>query len=77
VSPQFFFILALQQVWTIGVDFILKHGYTTGSGFNTATAALALVMASSQRNWLHSVGTGVAWALFLSAFFLRGLRIVD
>ena len=76
VSTQFFTLLALQQFWVIGAEFFLGHGFASGSWFNLAMAALALVMAASKSPRLHGFGTVAAWLLLLAFLAMRGAGIV-
>ena len=76
VSTQFFGALALLQLWIIGVDMVLARGFTSAGLFNAAGVAIALVLATSKRASLHAVGTGLAWALYLTAATLRGLNVI-
>ena len=45
------------------------------SGLNVAAGLLALVLALSQTERTHVVGTVAAWVLFLGAMVLRGVGI--
>ena len=76
VSRQFFLMLALLQVWIIGVDVLLGAGFTSGGIVNLATLLLALLLASSQKVTVHAGGTVVAWVLFLGSTGLRSLGII-
>ncbi len=76
VRPQFFGALALVQLWVIGVDMVLGHGFTSAGLFNAAAVAIALVLATSKRTEVHAVGTALAWALYLTAATLRGLNVI-
>ena len=76
VSRQFFLMLALLQVWIIGVDVLLGAGFTSGGIVNLATLLLALLLASSQKVTVHAGGTVVAWVLFLGSTGLRSLGMI-
>ncbi len=76
VSRQFFLMLALLQVWIIGVDVLLGAGFTSGGVVNLATLLLALLLASSQKPTIHAGGTVVAWVLFLGSTGLRSLGMI-
>ena len=76
VSRRFFFILALLQLWMIGVDFVFGKGFTGSGGFNIAMLALAVTLASSQSTNLHVWGTVAAWAIFMISAVLRGLGVI-
>jgi hypothetical protein len=76
VSRRFFVILALLQLWDIGLETMLGKGFTGEAILSVATLALALAMMSSQRATLHVLGTIIAWLLFLTFLILRGLGVV-
>jgi hypothetical protein len=75
VSRRFFAILALLQVWDIGVDTVLGKGFSVADIFSVAILALALALTSSQHARLHTIGTAVAWLIFLAALSLRGFGV--
>jgi hypothetical protein len=76
VSRRFFFILALLQLWMIGVDLAFGGEFTGSSGFNAVMVALASTMAFSQSTILHVWGTAAAWAIFATSLVLRGLGVI-
>ena len=76
VSRRFFAILALLQLWDIGVDMVLGKGFSGMDIFSVAVLALALALMSSQHARFHVVGTAVAWLLFLASLSLRGFGVV-
>ena len=76
VSRRFFAILALLQLWDIGVDLVLGRGFSGAAILSVAMLALALAMMSSQNARLHILGTIVVWLLFLTFLLLRGLGVV-
>ncbi len=76
VSRPFFWILAVLQLWLIGVDLVLGRGFTGAGGFNVVMFALAVTFALSQLPKFHILGTGVAWVLFISSLVLRGLGVI-
>lgn len=71
VSRPFFLLLAAVQVWIIGADLLLGTGFTSAALPNVFAAALALILASSQKKGTHAVGVIVAWVLLLIASVLR------
>ncbi len=71
VSRQFFLMLALLQVWIIGVDMLLGAGFTSAGVVNLVTLLLALLLASSQKVTVHAGGT-----VFLGSTGLRGLGLI-
>lgn len=77
VSRRFFLILALLQLWMIGVDILFGRGFTGSGGFNAAMLALAVALASSQSPKLHVWGTVAAWGFFVSSLFLRGMGFIN
>ena len=76
ISRQFFSLLALAQIWTVGTDFVLRRGFTSGSGFNFVFMGLALALAFSKAPKLHGLVSGVIWLLFVVSIGLRGLGII-
>ena len=76
VCRRFFVIVALLQLWDIGVDFLIGRGVSGGSIFSIIILVLALVLTSSQNAKLHILGTVVAWLLFLTTLLLRGLGVI-
>ena len=76
VSRRFFYIIAVLQLWMIGVDVVLGRGFTGAGGFNVVMFALAVTLALSQLPKLHVLGTGLAWVLFLTSLALRGLGVI-
>jgi hypothetical protein len=76
VSRRFFFILALLQLWMIGVDIVFGKGLTGSGGFNLAMFALTVTLASSQSTNLHVWGTVAVWGFFMISLTLRGLGVI-
>ena len=75
VSRKFFAILALMQLWDMGVDMVLGKGFSGVGIFSVVMLALALVLMSSRHARLHTAGTAVAWVLFLTFVSLRGFGL--
>jgi hypothetical protein len=75
-AGQFFFLLGLLQLWIIGADFFLGNGFTVGSTFNLAVAALAFVLAMSKSPVLHRGGAVAGWTVFLTMEVLRGMKVL-
>jgi hypothetical protein len=71
-SSRFFGLLALVQVWIIGVDQLLGSGFTTATALTAAAAVLVAVLASTRRTAVHVVGTVVAAVLFVVGFIIPG-----
>ena len=76
VSRRFFVIIALLQLWDIGVDLVFGKGFTGGGIFSVAILVVALALTSSQNAKLHILGTVVAWLLFLATLLLHSLGVV-
>jgi hypothetical protein len=76
VSRRFFCMIAVLLLWSIGVDLVLGRGFTGAGGFNVVMFALAVILAFSQLPRLHVLGTGLAWALFITSLALRGLGVI-
>ena len=76
VSRQFFLMLALLQVWIIGVDVLLGGGFTSAGIVNLSTLLLALLLASSRKTTIHVGGTVVAWVLFVGSMVARSLGLI-
>ena len=72
VSARFFGLLALVQVWIIGVDQLLGIGFTAATALNVAAAVLLGVLASTRRIGAHAVLTALIALLFIGAFFVPG-----
>lgn len=72
ICRQFFFFLALLQVWVIGVDFVLGKGFTIPGIFNGVAFLLFISMVSSPNEKLHIFGSGIAWLLYLSVSLFKG-----
>jgi hypothetical protein len=77
VSRRFFVIVALLQLWDIGVDMLFGKGFSGGGIFSVAILVVALAMTSSQNARLHILGTIVAWLLFLTTLLLRSLGVLS
>ena len=76
VSRQFFLLLALLQVWIIGVDVLLGTGFTSAGGVTIVALLLALLLATSRKIAIHVGGTVVAWVLFLGSMVARSLGLI-
>lgn len=70
VSRRFFGLLALLQVWVIGVDQLLGSGFTTASAVNVVGAALLVLLASTRQIKVHTAVTAVLAVLYVAAFFV-------
>jgi len=72
-SARFFWLLALVQVWIIGVDQLLGSGFTAATALTAGAALLAVILASTRRVSVHAVGTALAAVLFVASFILPGV----
>jgi hypothetical protein len=75
VSRQFFLFLALLQLWSAGVGFVLLQGLTPAGVFNLVFLVFALILASTRRPEIHRAGVFASWLLFLTAQVLQGLEV--
>jgi len=73
ICRQFFFFLAILQVWIIGVDFVLRKGFTTPGIFNVIGLFLFISLSSSGSARLHSIGTLLAWILYMGLSLLKSI----
>lgn len=75
-NRQFFFFFGLVQAWIIGVDFILRHGFTiTAAGaLNLVVFALAAILALSSVEKVHRLGTAAGWVLLLVSLILQSTK---
>jgi hypothetical protein len=77
VARQFYSLLALLMLWTIGADFSLGGGFTSASAWNVALLALFIGLGGTRRQRVHAVVTGLAAALMASAFGARLLGLIE
>lgn len=73
VARRFFVLLALVQVWIIGVDQLLGSGFTTASSLNAAGAAILFILAFTRRIGAHYALTALLVLLFLSSFLVSAV----
>jgi hypothetical protein len=73
VSRRFFGLLALLQVWIIGVDQLLGSGFTPASAVTAVGAVLLVVLASTRRIGTHATVTAMLAMLYVAAFFVPGV----
>ena len=76
INRQFYCLLALVQIWAVGVDFVLRRGLTAGGGFDLVFMGLVLALALSREPKLHGLVSGVIWLLFVVSVGLRGLGMI-
>jgi hypothetical protein len=76
ISGQFFFLIALSQVWAAGTDLVLRRGLTTGALFNLAVMGLAGVLVFSREPKTHRAVSLLIWAVFLLSITSRGLGLI-
>ena len=77
VRRQFFGLLGLMMIWTVGVDLLFGDGFTSAHGLNLVGLVLFIIMASSSKIWVHRIGTGVAWILFAVMLTASGSGAVN
>ncbi|KPK15724.1 MAG: hypothetical protein AMK69_26845 [Nitrospira bacterium SG8_3] len=76
ISRQFFQLMALLQVWAIGVDVFLMGGLSLLNVFHVVLLIFFAVLASTKEERFHKTGLGVAWVMFLAASIVQGFEIV-
>jgi hypothetical protein len=76
INRQFFFLLALTQLWAVGIDFVLRRGFTPGGAINILTASLFLALALSRDPRLHGLISGLVWVIFFATVGLRTLGLL-
>ena len=76
LSKQFFLILALIQVWAIGIDLVLGLGFTGSAVFNLLLFILAIILMKVKNYQIHIYGGAIAWTLYLTAILLRSINII-
>jgi hypothetical protein len=77
VRRQFFGLLGLLMIWSVGVDFLFGGGMTSAGVANIVVLVFFIVMASSPQIGVHRIGAGVGWLLFIAMLVARGLGITD
>jgi hypothetical protein len=78
VRRQFFVLLGLLMIWSIGVDVILAGDGLTPSGVgNLIGLVFFSAMALLSQPGIHKVGAGVGWVFFVAMLTARGLGIID
>jgi hypothetical protein len=73
----FFLVMAVLHIWIIGADFLLQKGFTSEGVIDVVAVLITLALAASRQPGLHGLGTGAAWLLFIGAFVLKGMGIID
>jgi len=77
VRRQFFSLLGLLMVWSIGVDFLVGDGLTSTGVANIVGMVFFFGMALVSQPGIHKIGAGVGWLLFVALLAARGLGIID
>ena len=72
-SRPCFLFLAASQLWTNGVDLILKDGLMRSGAVNGVAAIFAIILAFSHSRPVHLLVTTAMWLLFLTTWTLRSL----
>lgn len=73
LSGRFFFMLALHEVWILGLDYWYAS-FNTISLINAAMLCLFLVLAVSSSLRVHVIGASLVWAGYIVALVLRTLE---
>ena len=76
VSRPFFLFLAASQLWTNGVDVILRDGLTRAGLLNGVAVVIALILAFSGSRTVHVLGAIAMWLLFLVSWILKGFGVL-
>jgi len=76
LSNRFFLIIALIQLWAIGIDLFIGLGFTGSAVFNLVLFVLAITLTKVKNYQLHVYGAVIAWTLYLAAIFLRSINII-
>ena len=76
INRQFFFLVALTQLWAVGIDFVLKRGFTGGGAINLLSMGLLLALAISKDSKVHGLVSGLIWFIFVASVGLRGLGLI-
>jgi hypothetical protein len=77
LSPRFFLIIALIQLWAVGIDLFIGLGFTGSAVFNTALFIMAITLMKIKNYQGHIYGAVIAWALYLAAIVLRGINMIS
>lgn len=78
VSRRFFAVLALLQLWIIGVDIlVLEHGFVGSTYFNLASLGIAIGLMLTSRPSAHRAGIIILWFIYLVGLALRGIGIIS
>ena len=72
LSGRFFFMLALHEVWILGLDYWFAS-FNIISVINAAMLCLFLVLTFSNNLRIHFIGASLAWACYIAALVLRTL----
>jgi hypothetical protein len=73
LSGRFFFMLALHEVWILGLDYWYAS-LSTISIINVVMLCLFLVLAATSSLRVHTIGTSLAWAGYIVALVLSTLE---
>ena len=75
VSRRFFGLLALLQLWVIGIDQLLGSGFTAMSMANVVALVLLAALASTRRIGVHAAFTALLALLYVAGFFVPGAGV--
>lgn len=77
VRHQFFGFLGFTAIWSVGVDILFGDGFRSENGLHLAGLLVFILMASSSKIWVHRIGTGVSWVLFMAILAVSGSGAVN
>ena len=77
LSNRFFLIIALIQLWAVGIDLLIGLGFTGSAVFNLVLFILAITLMRVKNYQIHVYGAVIAWALYLAAIFLRSVNLIS
>ncbi len=72
IAPQFFLLLAILQIWFMGVDLLLGYGVNRMTVVGVIALVIAVTLSRAKSPSVHTVGTLAAWLLFVGAMVVRG-----
>ena len=75
LGRRFYMLLALLQVWIVGVSYSLSGSFDANDLVNVCFFVLALVLMAKPRAPFQVPGVWIAWGLGLSGLVLRWLEV--
>jgi len=73
IGRRFFLMLALLQIWIVGVSYSLAGSFVANDLINVGFFVLALFLAINPRSPFQAPGVWIAWGLGLAGLALRWL----